>query len=124
MAEFSEVMRQFDRMCKANSGCFNCPLHEPDGVSDRCSIGVFVNDSECIEREVMQWAAEHPVVYPTWAMVLAGFGAPDKISFGMPVMDDQTSGCTPTDYIHWLFTNRIPPEAAEKLEIEPVEVRS
>lgn len=67
MADFVDVLRQFNRMCKANAGCSNCPLHEQDGVSDRCSIGAFVNDSERIEREVMKWAAEHPEpVYPTW----------------------------------------------------------
>ena len=71
MAEFVDVLRQFDRMCKANAGCFNCPLHKPDGVSDECSIGAFVNDSERIEREVMKWAAENPEpVYPTWGEYL------------------------------------------------------
>lgn len=75
MAEFVDVLRQFDRMCKANAGCFNCPLHDPDGVSDRCSIGAFINDSERIEREVMSWAAEHPEpVYPTIAKYLEQFG--------------------------------------------------
>lgn len=75
MAEFVDVFRQFDRMCKANAGCFNCPLHEPDGVSDRCSIGAFVNDSERIEREVMSWAAEHPEpVYPCWIDWLMEYG--------------------------------------------------
>lgn len=58
--EFQEVMKQFDRMCKTNAGCFDCPLHEQDGVSDRCSIGAFVNDSKRIEREIMAWAVEHP----------------------------------------------------------------
>ena len=100
MAEFQEVMRQFDRMCKANAGCFNCPLHEPDGVSDRCSIGAFVNDSERIEREVMNWAAEHPVVYPTWGKWLSKtYGKPSSI----------------------LLSAEIPADIAQKLGIEPKE---
>lgn len=75
MAEFVDVLRQFDRMCKANAGCINCPLHKPNGVSDECSIGAFVNDSERIEREVMVWAAEHPEpVYPSIAKYLEQFG--------------------------------------------------
>jgi len=109
MAEFVDVMRQFNRMCNANAGCFNCPLHEPDGVSDRCSIGAFVNDSEHIEREVMKWAAEHPEpVYPTWAEWLrhkvVGVDA-DSI------------------YDAWrvLCTTRIPADIAQKLGIEPKE---
>lgn len=104
MAEFQEVLRQFDRMCKANAGCLNCPLHEPDGVSDRCSIGAFVNDSERIEREVMAWAAEHSVVYPTWYRWLTMMGA-----------------VTSSDDLWMDLQQPIPAEIAEKLGIKPKE---
>ena len=101
MAEFVDVLRQFDRMCKANAGCFNCPLHEPDGVSDRCSINAFVNDSERIECEVMSWAAEHPEpVYPTWAAWLAE-------KFGYDLRE--------------IMYEPIPADIAQKLGIEPKE---
>lgn len=67
MAEFAEVMRQFDRMCKAHAGCIDCPLHSLYGVSDECSVGTFINKPDYIEREVMEWAAVNPEpVYPTW----------------------------------------------------------
>ena len=116
MAEFVDVLRQFDRMCKSNAGCFNCPLHEPDGVSDRCSIGAFINDSERIEREVMSWAAEHPEpVYPTWGEWFVSRGMlPEK-------WDNLTSaymnvGCVPN-----LIHSPIPADIAQKLGIEPKE---
>ena len=104
MAEFVDVLRQFDRMCKSNAGCFNCPLHEPDGVSDRCSIGAFINDSERIEREVMSWAAEHPEpVYPTWGQYFRRY-------YGL----EYCKG-------HEMLLENIPADIAEKLGIEPKE---
>ena len=105
MAEFSEVLRKFDRMCKANAVCYNCPLHEPDGV-DRCSIGSFVDDSERIERGVMKWAKEHPEpVYPSW---LEWFRQIEII---------------PSDQIgfHTWLHNPIPTDIAQRLGLQPKE---
>jgi hypothetical protein len=113
MAEFVDVLRQFDRMCKANAGCFNCPLHEQDGVSDRCSIGAFVNDSERIEREVMKWAAEHPEpVYPTWG---------DYIT--MIMLEDIThrNDNNPQTLGQWMNKTHIPADLAKKLGLQPKE---
>ena len=118
MAEhsFQEVMRQFDRMCKANAGCSGCPLHKRDGVSDGCSIGAFVNDSGRIEREIMSWAAEHPEpVYPTWYEFLK-----------TNAWEWMRENCRdwPRDDKTWhRFINeaRIPADIAEKLGIEPKE---
>ena len=108
MAEFGEVLRQFDRMCKANAGCYNCPLHKPDSVSDECSIGAFVNNYERIEREVMKWAAEHPEpVYPTWQDFLEKYGLGEFV--------------TGTARLVWLRETRIPADIAEKLGIQPKE---
>jgi hypothetical protein len=120
MAEhsFQEVMRQFDRMCKANAGCFNCPLNEPDGVSDRCSIGAFVNNSERIEREVMSWAAEHPEpVYPMWCEWLADKGVVDVAR--MPV--DYSGGIITEIKPSGKMYEHIPADIAQKLGIEPKE---
>ena len=109
MAEFVDVLRQFDRMCKSNAGCFNCPLHEPDGVSDRCSIGAFINDSERIEREVMSWAAEHPEpVYPTFREWLISIGVIGQMYTHSVIADK-------------LAMTPIPADIAQKLGIEPKE---
>jgi hypothetical protein len=116
MAEFVDVLRQFDRMCKANAGCSNCPLHEQDGVSDRCSIGAFVNDSERIEREVMAWAAEHPEpVYELWGEWFEKRG-------------DLIRGWHNATNIQWiaktfgrLMCTPIPAEIAQKLGLKPKE---
>lgn len=62
MAEFSEVMRQAKRMCKAHVYCEDCPWESP------CIYGSIEEvDYEAFERTVMDWAAAHPEpVYPTW----------------------------------------------------------
>jgi len=116
MAEFVDVLRQFDRMCKANTGCFKCPLHEQDGVSDGCSIGAFVNDSERIERVVMTWAAEHPEpVYPTWGEWLLEQGV---IRAGT----ESRNGFTYQTVTDKLFA-QIDADIAEKLGIPPKEAK-
>jgi hypothetical protein len=124
MAEFVDVLRQFDRMCKENAGCFNCPLHEPDGVSDRCSIGAFVNDSERIEREVMKWAKEHPEpVYPTWREWLIKLGIVSFEPDFRVLLDASptTLANTVKAYINEEGSKPIPVDIAEKLGIEPKE---
>lgn len=66
MAEFSEVMRQARRMCKAHMSCQGCPL-----IKKNCWFVPKTEENlevteEC-ERIIMQWAAEHPEPkYPTW----------------------------------------------------------
>ena len=83
MAEFKEVIHQFERMCEfyryerpCPGGCHNCPLNGCGKALERCSITMFEKHSEYIEREIMKWAAEHPEpVYPTWYEWLASMGA-------------------------------------------------
>jgi len=102
VAEFQNVMKQFDRMCKANAGCVNCPLDDRDGEIYRCSIGAFVNNSERIEREIMSWAAENPEpVYPTWGEWL------QRMYNSMNYAG--------------IFITPIPADIAQKLGIEPKE---
>ena len=62
MAGFSEVVRQFRRMCK--DGCAECPLmKEQDDCWDYAKKHPAV-----FERRVMDWAEAHPwTKYPTWA---------------------------------------------------------
>lgn len=113
MAEFQEVMRQFDRMCKAHVGCINCRLHHGDGYSDECSIGAFIRNTAEIEQKVMSWAAEHPEpVYPTWEMYLA-----DRMTADM--QDGKTHN--PQSVEEYMRRTRIPADIAQKLGIKPKE---
>jgi len=121
MAEFVDVLRQFARMCKANAGCFNCPLHKPDSVSDECSVNAFVKDSERIEREVMKWAAEHPVVYPTWSEWLYEQGVLKDQAIPMPTINDDSSCIVAKNVATEKVDQQIPADIAQKLEIEPKE---
>lgn len=71
MAEFTDVMKQFDRMCLYYQRGLKCPMGCPMGG---------MNISECrkiafeqpgiAEKTVMSWAKDHPepvYMYPTWA---------------------------------------------------------
>ena len=130
MAEYSfqEVMHQFDRMCKANPGCFNCPLHHSNYYSDDEShIVVFVRYPEKIEQTVMSWAADHPEpVYPTWGewlmeqMVIAERMRPKyDYTNGERTYELERTG----EYIaiDSEMKKQIPADIAEKLGIEPKE---
>lgn len=110
MAEFSEVMRQWRRMCVAlekahgDVACSVCRLHGCTAIYD--SDGT--EDYADIERKVMRWAAEHPEpVYETWYEYLRTIGM----------------GCANSSAYRdeWILTNRIPADIAEKLGIEPKE---
>lgn len=103
MADFVQTMKDWRRMCKyydeknGNNSCDFCPLngcnaiYEDDGNTDYSDI----------EEKVAAWAAEHPVVYPTWAEYL------------MHVYQD-------VSYAR-ILGETIPADIAEKLGIEPEE---
>ena len=99
MAEFAEVMRQWERVRKAtaNSAEENVlsvyPLEEYDDA--------LIAD---IEKNVMQWAAEHPEpVYPSYLEV---FGWGHKKTWAE---------------IKDILANPIPADLAKKLNVEPKE---
>lgn len=68
MAEFTKVMRQKRRLCKATKQCSDCILEYPrNGTDCDCNeiLEVYPEKAELI---VMAWAAAHPEKkYPTWA---------------------------------------------------------
>lgn len=83
MAEFSEVVKQWRRMCKYYSdkgmkaeqlSCVDtCPL----GHNTVCGIikDALDSDIETMVKEVAKWTAEHPEpVYPTWGEWLEEMG--------------------------------------------------
>lgn len=67
MSEFTDVMRQARRMCKAQKDCESCPVW--DTAKSFCRIDTaYYSDYSVIENIVMQWATEHPEpAYPTWS---------------------------------------------------------
>ena len=68
MAEFQEVMKQWNRMCNSNT-CDECEIYKKClkwvcGGHEGRLVSEEVKAAEII---IMQWAAEHPEpVYPTW----------------------------------------------------------
>ena len=60
MAEFSEVMRQFNRLRNSNA-CKECPMEGHCGMDEAKLV------PDAFEKIVMDWAEAHPEpVYPTW----------------------------------------------------------
>jgi len=78
MAEYSEVIKQFKRMCRYtnHSGLpSDCPLYcKGHGCNiSHCRLLAF--DDKKFQNVVMTWAAEHPTsVYPTWGEWLESEG--------------------------------------------------
>lgn len=106
MAEFSEVIKQFKRMCKSVTP-MKCTRGE-------CQMGC-ENIGQCrkvaferpakFEEQVMSWAAEHPEpVYPSWYRWLIMMGAIGSV-------EDLFSD----------LQREIPADIAQKLGLEPKE---
>ena len=108
MAEFAEVMRQWVRARKATASSAEenvlsvYPLEEYDDAL-----------IAYIEKNVMQWAAEHPEpVYPTWEVYLA-----DLMTLDMKF--DRTDN--PNSVENYMRKTPIPADLAEKLGVKPKE---
>ena len=117
MAEFSEVMGQWRRMCAAFKNCDECPQYSEYQCYNSIKYVFECGNIESLERNVMTWAAEHPVVYPTWAEWLVENGA------FCPFKDIKTD-FTETEIlcrIRDIVFKPIPADIAEKLGIEPKE---
>lgn len=109
MAEFQEVMKQFDRMCWHYQRKRECPMGCPmNGVNISQCRKVAFEEPIVTEKTVMSWAAEHPVVYPTWREWLISIGVIGQMSTHSVIAD--TLSMTP-----------IPADIAEKLGLQPKE---
>lgn len=117
MAEFSEVMRQFERMCHYYQGKCECPMGcSMDGVNISQCRKIAVEHPDVTEKKVMSWAAEHPEPkYPTWLEWLHTTSATDD-SPDIPVGDG-------TIFRVAINNIPIPVDIAKKLGIEPKEER-
>lgn len=124
MAEFKEVMKQFDRMCWHYQQKHECPMACPmNGVNISQCRKIAFEEPEVMEKTVMAWAAEHPEpVYPTWAEWLISMGLIEyKASFENVWHGD----CNVTNGIIKALNakaeQRIPADTAEKLGLQPKE---
>lgn len=113
MAEFSEVMRQWSRLCGRHNDmmyCEGCPLD----ASKTCGIvsDLRMEDIKDAEKTIMAWAAEHPEpVYPTWWKYMCMIGVIPN------TLGDKTLGEVAVDR---LMNTEIPADIAEKLGIKPI----
>ena len=61
MAEFQEVLRQRNRMCKAmGDTCLDCELNKFARSNNLGCLGAIVSAPHTAETIIMDWAAEHP----------------------------------------------------------------
>ena len=120
MAEFQEVMRQWNRMCnsvpdkKGQNICFDkqsgyiCPMHT-SGLCNKSISRQTDNDRVDGEKTIMLWAAEHPEpVYPTFREWLISIGVIGQMYTHSVIADK-------------LAMTPIPADIAQKLGIEPKE---
>lgn len=99
MAEWMEVMSQFDRMCSYYQREHECPMGCPMiGVNISQCRKIAFEYPDSVEEIVMSWATKHPEpVYPTWEEWLTTLGVQSFNELSKP----------------------IPADIAEKLGIEP-----
>ena len=123
MSEFTDVMRQARRMCKAQEDCESCPLWNTANFFCKLDTTCYSDDS-VIESIIMQWAAKHPeTVYPTWRewqnstfkdahkhITPCTFGSRDRF---------KCEGKT----CYVCMDQQIPADIAEKLGIKPKEAK-
>ena len=124
MGEFQAVMHDWIRMCKhfwsgdPNDDCSeNCPLvHVWCPMVDKPMMNVDDVDAARLEAVVTKWAAENPEpIYPTWGEWLLKQGvinAGTETRYGFTYQTVNAKFFEPMDA-----------EIAEKLGVEPVEVK-
>ena len=127
MAEFQEVMRQWQRMCKSmqekNMSCKeDCLL----GLNPTCGELEYASLEEINNAEtvIMKWAAEHPEpVYPTWEEWLQSVGVMESSEGllsrlqGQLLIDGIPAYAVPTSKV----LQPMDADIAQKLGIEPKE---
>lgn len=121
MAEFQEVMKQFDRMCWHYQQKRECPMACPmNGVNISQCRKIAFEEPKVTEQTVMEWAKSHKEpVYPTWEewLVKNGVFEPYSNQKYKLCLNGITMFNTPTDKIF----APIPADIAQKLGIEPKE---
>lgn len=121
MAEFSDIMRQWERMCKSYADCIDCPMCPVGFVQAQkprtgC-IEFAVHSPQVFACTVEQWAKEHPEPKPvTWADWLTEMGVILNASFS--IWGNEFDGEARVSSKMFM---PIPADIAEKLGLEPKE---
>lgn len=117
MAEYTEVIKQFKRMCEWGncSTATGCPMNPSHNIG-QCRKIAF-EKPEHFAATVMRWAAEHPEpVYPMWWEWLL-----DKEVVDVALTPDCFGGIITEIKSSGKMYEHIPADIAEKLGIEPKE---
>lgn len=68
MAEFQEVAKMYDRLCKSYDECYKCPMFrnrdkiapiKNDSIS--CRFWTLIIDPKTAEEVILHWDKEHPI---------------------------------------------------------------
>lgn len=125
MAEFQDVMKQFDRMCWYYQRKRECPMGCPmNGVNISQCRKVAFEEPIVTEKTVMAWAAEHPEPkYPTWLEWLHDLGliVQREGTFTEYGPNESFSAIKKVDILTIEGYQSIPADIAQKLGIEPKE---
>ena len=62
MAEFQTVIRERKRMCKKIGDCNKCQISFHNNKTESFCITFMIESPAEAERNIMQWASEHPLV--------------------------------------------------------------
>lgn len=119
MAEYTEVIKQFKRMCRYYNGHkFDCPLYCKGHGCNISHCRMLAFDDKKFANVVMAWAAEHKEqVYPTWLHWLKQQGV-----IGEKVTQERIGGIAATIMVfNQMAYEPIPADIARKLGIEPKE---
>ena len=118
MAQFTELMKQAERMCNAHTECTDCPINEYVDIYGGCPFSGDL-ESENVEYAILNWAMQHPEkpkVYPTWKEYLRQVGV---IELGENPCDSSAVYRNILKETEGL-NKRIPEEIARKLGVEAV----
>lgn len=111
------ICRTFDR-CGLIDAAPTIPAIPVEWLRNLCAIAKMETDDEYIrkaEDAIMTWAAEHPVVYPTWGEWFVEHG--DLVDG----WQNATNAAWTANRALDVFTKPIPADIAQKLGIEPKE---
>lgn len=123
MAEFTEVMKQAQRMCLAIRYCQECPAWDDE---EGCGVSpdhTPINGFNGIEQRVTAWAENHPEpVYPSWE---DGWKQifPEAVDTPCPAMYGEqykNAACAEVLCVNCM-KRPMPAEIAERLGIHPKE---